>query len=146
MRKIRSVLGSNSKVILHNSTNTRTNIPSEQPQRLQRRRKSYTTIKQSLQTTNYKQLLSHPNSTYHFPKSLISAAAAILRNTDGYFYTFIPITLYSPLDFYYPFIQPYFFHCPYPFLSSSFLTQFKSFLFFSHFPCHLFLYNCLLSE
>ena len=109
MRKVRSVLGSNSKVILHTSSNTHQNIPSERPQRLQHRRKSYTTINQSLSTTNYKQLLSHSISTYHFPKSLISATAAIIRNTDGYFYTFLPRTLYSPLDFYSPFILPSFF-------------------------------------
>ena len=120
MRKIRSVLGSNSKVILHTSSNTHQNIPSERPQRLQHRRKSYTTINQSLSTTNYKQLLSHSISTYHFPKSLISATAAIIRNTDGYFYTFLPRTLHSPLGFYSPFILPSFFHCPFHFLLSHF--------------------------
>ena len=127
MRKIRSVLGSNSKVILQTSTNTSRNIPSERPQRPQHRRKSYNTINQLLKTTNDKQLLSHSTPTYHFPKSLISAAAAIIRNTDGYFYTFIPITLHSPLDFHSILIITSFIHCPYPFLSLSFLIQSSSF-------------------
>ena len=127
MRKIRSVLRSNSKVILQTSTNTTTNIPSERPQRPPHRRKSYSTINQPFKTTNYYKLLSHSISTYHFPKSLISAAAAIIRNTDGYFYTFIPITLHSPLDFNSLFIPSYFIHCPFPFLSFSFLIQFNPF-------------------
>ena len=43
---------------------------------------------------------SHLNTTYHFPKSLISLGVAIIMNTSGYFWTSIEKQQrFLPLDF-----------------------------------------------